>query len=1240
MKNLLSSTNFQTLLAVLMLTLVSLTVTAKNLRMTTKQVTTTVNVEQDYDYVITGETPFGENGIVNIVNTEHAVVIINAVKPTAVIKNWLNKVQINGEKAVNNLNCQVKLYNRGTIIMPYSRYIQPLTVYSEKNFEGEAVSDFGLENDGGFMNTLTDKQLNNKIRSFKLKRGYMVTFSLLPAGRGYSRCFIAAAEDLEVAELPMLMDQRISSYRVFKWYDTGKQHLAAAGGDFEACRALNVTSTYTWGGTSEMAPDIENVPHHIKENDPSPSDLGACTSSPHMKTNNEPMNPDDDPKGQTESVDLVLSNWQDLMRTGMRLCSPSSWDGSDYTDGTGYIKRFIDSIDARGWRCDIIDLHCYWPESKFGTIRNWTNSTHRPVWISEWVWGSSWNNEGIFREAQGNYRDNPTNDQLNKNKEVLTRICATMNANDCIERYYYWNGEANCSKVYRDGKLTPAGEMYAALDGGVGYNGKYDYIPNTPPQYGPSKFAVNYSEGTAVISWRDSNGEMNRSMTLEQKPSGGQWVKVADIEQKEQAANYSYTIENAAEGTEYRVVLIDVNGKKRLTSEDLQTGDAVQVEDKDYYAGGNKIVNGDFDFGLTGWYGGTEEPLKEPAFQVVTYGGYGSAPYLQAHLNGTAASANSIKTVFEVEKQKNYVFVMAGRHLSNYVKLSLTTDGTEESQVLLEGKESQGWERSSIVFNSGNYDKVVLKARWLGAVAQLDGIELRELFATREEAVADGVAKGKLMAEAYKSYYPNQTKLNAYVDNSLAAITTTDDDALEMVENLTNDYATALDLLKELAITKSELEGLTDLKCVGYDEMAELVKSAEAESNVKTMNDIITQLKAKKQKYMTYHEANVQPKSPSFADTEGWETKVGTYTGGDQRKNSRDGKTFWNAWWSISKAQNPNATMEIRQKVTVDEPGFYVMECKATTEHFCLSDQHGYMKAGDKTVVTPNLSYDYYDLPVMNVWETLTTAPMYLEAGTEVTIGFVGSKNGATDGMYKAFGKTDANADNREGWWCATDFVLKYIPVFKTTTTAGKWSTICLPYTMKPAEGTKLYKIAGFSSDYTKVCLEEINETDAGVPCLYRAEKDDVLFYEYGESVASATDGAGNLRGYLDLSSTLTAGSYYIVDGERWERVGTSNRPKSGKYAAAIRPFTYNKWKKVDTFETWDETLTMPINGVTDEEKAINENALSISTTKAGGQKRTDGYYTLDGRKIGNAQVKPGLYIKVADGSTMKVLVK
>ena len=151
---------------------------AANSVTTVEQVTGEVILSDNVDYVVTDATPFAEGGKVNITNTDHAVLIIQSIRPSLVIKNHLKgKVFINGEQAVNGENCQVKMYAHGSIIMPYAKDIKPLTVYSEQNFGGTAVNDFGLENSGGFMNSLSEEKLNNKIRSFKLKRGYMVTFA-------------------------------------------------------------------------------------------------------------------------------------------------------------------------------------------------------------------------------------------------------------------------------------------------------------------------------------------------------------------------------------------------------------------------------------------------------------------------------------------------------------------------------------------------------------------------------------------------------------------------------------------------------------------------------------------------------------------------------------------------------------------------------------------------------------------------------------------------------------------------------------------------------------------------------------------------------------------------------------------------------------------------------------------------------------------------------------------------------
>lgn len=523
---------------------------AANDKKSVAQVNETVTITTATDYIILSATPFGKDGVVNIANTEHAVLILAAVKPSAAQKYLKSNILIAGEAASDGKNCQVKLYNRGCIILPYGDSTKPLTVYSEKNYGGTAVDDFGLENSNGFMNTLTDAKLNNKIRSFKLKRGYMVTFALRSGGYGYSRCFIADNADLEVAELPDELDCKISSYRVFKWFDTGKQQLAASDNDFTLCGLLNVTSTYGWGTGVNMGPDFESVPHHIKENWPTAAELGKATWSPHMKTNNEPRNPADD---SPCDLNAILNNWESLMATGMRLCSPSSWDGSDYWNGTGFLRDFFNEIDARGWRCDIIDLHGYWPEGSFGNnIPNWYNAVKRPVWISEWVWGASWNNNGAFASGATEAQ----------NAATIKRICETMNNLGCVERYYYWNSERDPSRLYRDGVLTEAGKYYATIDAGVGYNSKYAYVPKAVVRVPVVKVQFTESTGVAKVTWRELSGELTQKMTLERRTTDApEWQVVETYEVGENPQSFTYNDTQASYGCDYRVHIVDFKGR-------------------------------------------------------------------------------------------------------------------------------------------------------------------------------------------------------------------------------------------------------------------------------------------------------------------------------------------------------------------------------------------------------------------------------------------------------------------------------------------------------------------------------------------------------------------------------------------------------------------------------------------------------------------------------------------------------
>lgn len=537
---------------------------ARNTTTRVSQVTTEVTLDTDVDYVITSTTPFTESGSINITNTEHAVVIFSKIRPSKALE-LLSHIKINGEAAVNGTTCQVKMYAQGSIIMPYGQDFKPLTVYSEQDYGGEAVNDFGLEHSGGYMNTLTVAKLNNKIRSFKLKRGYMVTFAIGNGGRGYSRCFIADYADLEMPVLPTVLDQRISSYRIFKWNDAEKKGIANDTGT-EIINALNASWCYSFGPGEDKGIDCECVPHKIQID--WPGNCGTTTYSPHLKTNNEPGNEADH---GVEDLDAVLATWEDLMATGRRLCSPSSHDGS-----LQWLRNFMDSIDARGWRCDILDLHCYWPQwNLLNQVKGWYDSYKRPIWISEFVWGASWNNNGIFAEAPDGLDSYSTANQQ-KNYDGMKPVFDNWNAAPYIERYAYWNSERDCSKIYKYGSgISILGQYFADMNSNIGYNRAYEFVPKVVYK-GPKDFTMTYTKSSKKLelSWSNPNGELTDSTFLEVSFNGGEWETIQKYESSEKTS-YSYN-ETFADDFEkgiyvYRVRNVDSDGSTRYTGEQTLT---------------------------------------------------------------------------------------------------------------------------------------------------------------------------------------------------------------------------------------------------------------------------------------------------------------------------------------------------------------------------------------------------------------------------------------------------------------------------------------------------------------------------------------------------------------------------------------------------------------------------------------------------------------------------------------------
>jgi hypothetical protein len=151
----------------------------------------------------------------------------------------------------------------------------------------------------------------------------------------------------------------------------------------------------------------------------------------------------------------------------------------------------------------------------------------------------------------------------------------------------------------------------------------------------------------------------------------------------------------------------------------------------------------------------------------------------------------------------------------------------------------------------------------------------------------------------------------------------------------------------------------------------------------------------------------------------GW-VSGSTYTDGDQKANYRQCRDCWNAWWNVSTADAGTKNMDVHQVLSNLPTGYYSISCLAITQEGCLTDQHAYVTSTAGTEVSPNLATTGWtgdDGTGTGTWDSLATEKILVTDGN-LTIGFTSTKANGNDNGY--------SGDNREGWWCVTQFQLNY----------------------------------------------------------------------------------------------------------------------------------------------------------------------------------------------------------------------
>jgi len=560
----------------------------------------TVTVSDGADLHLTSKTPLTNSTITLL--TANSWLFFDAIRPNVVISNYLQYVKIGTSQATatNNSNVRVEVYTGGTVVIPQPSNATPLQVFDGQNFSGTTTSYSVARN-------TSLGSWDNKIRSFKLKRGYMATLATISTGLGYSRVFIADDADLEIPVLQPELDKTISFIRVTKWFYASKKGWCSSGsGRLNEIDLTASTWWYSWSATSGNSnrPNQEYVPIKQKPGWPSSSEILGVPNVNHVLHFNEPDKSDQ----ANATVDQALAAMPELLATGYRIGSPA------IADNTTWLYNFIDSCDARNYRVDFVAIHAYWGGS--GGARNvytggqvdiqkWYNGlksiydrVKRPLWITEWNNGANWtSNEGWSN----------SDSLFNENKQLadLTKIITMLDTCSFVERYslYNWVDQTNSStgfieearsivrgtnsstgKITAGGTvnqfLTSAGVFYRDKQSPMAFNRAKEVIPtlNLPaPAVSSFSLTNNYTQIRLNISTNDYS-EIFESYLVEQKNADGTYQQIQTASNQPVITRITMPVDISQSGQyAFRIRAVDHAGNVSVPSNEITF--AVSSED-------------------------------------------------------------------------------------------------------------------------------------------------------------------------------------------------------------------------------------------------------------------------------------------------------------------------------------------------------------------------------------------------------------------------------------------------------------------------------------------------------------------------------------------------------------------------------------------------------------------------------------------------------------------------------------
>lgn len=482
---------------------------------TTVATVSTATLTAPIDYVITSNsTDNAITGSLDIANN-CAVVIFENIKPyTLSQSNLLSKITINGAAAKTGTNCRITMHRHGTILFPYCNANNPLTVYDSN---GEAKSSWDVWTWYKELGTW-----DNAITRFTLKRGYMVTMANHADGTGYSHCFIAQDEDLEVT-LPAAMQKSVSFLRIFEWGYPGKKGLA--GHNTTALGNLNLSWFYDWDANNYRYQNYDYTPqrHHETGNTNSGEYKWQWPEWNKINTNNAchvlGMNEPDNTSGAEVYMtpEDMFKHHKEYLASGMRIGTFACCNPND-----DWVKRYVDLCRNNNMRIDFVATHYYIGGSSASDFKSRLESLHNaasglPVWVTEWNNGANWTTEIGFTTSEGWYIWGSGDDHYNNG--LWFRDCLTeADKHTWIERLAIYNDvEYKRYLYYTDSNWpTPGGELVRDYNSKLAYSASNEiWMPWNSSA--PKNLKAEKNNGTVTLEWQNPNTDCTKEVWVQER---------------------------------------------------------------------------------------------------------------------------------------------------------------------------------------------------------------------------------------------------------------------------------------------------------------------------------------------------------------------------------------------------------------------------------------------------------------------------------------------------------------------------------------------------------------------------------------------------------------------------------------------------------------------------------------------------------------------------------------------------